>query len=166
MKVRFVLGLFFSLLFSSAVLAQSDHQSGGYVQARQAELFAEPSLKAAVVAVAHKGDAVNIEQQQGRWLKVKFGDKTGWVSKLLVGSEPPKGKITVLDEGGQSLDQSARRRASATAAAAAARGLRGEERARQSDAAATDFNALQKVEKSGVSEDEALKFQQQESEKQ
>jgi hypothetical protein len=160
MKIRFLLGLCFSLLFSSVVLAES-----GYVQARQAELFAEPSLKAAVVAVAHKGDVVSIEQQQGRWLKVKFGDKSGWVSKLLVGSEPPKGKITVLDEGGQSLDQTTRRRASATAAAAAARGLRSDERARQSDGTAMDFNALKKVDENSVSEDEALKFQQQESEK-
>lgn len=160
MKIRWVLGFFISLLFSSSVLAES-----GYIQARQAELFAEPSLKAAVVAVAHKGDAVVIEQQQGRWLKVRFGDNAGWVSRLLVGSEPPKEKITVLEGDGQSLEQTARRRASATSAAAAARGLRGEERARQSDGGVVDFNALQKMEGSAVPEDEALRFQQQEREK-
>jgi len=160
MKIRFLLGLCFPLLLSSAALAES-----GYVQARQAELLAEPSLKAVVVAVAQKGDVVTIEQQQGRWLKVKFGDKAGWVSKLLVGKEPPKDKVTVLNEGSQALDQTARRRASATAEAAAARGLRGEERARQSDDAAIDFNALQKVEQTNVSEDEAVQFQRQESEK-
>jgi hypothetical protein len=98
-------------------------------------------------------------------LKVKFGDKAGWVPKLLVGKEPPKDKVTVLNEGSQALDQTARRRASATAEAAAARGLRGEERARQSDDAAIDFNALQKVEQTNVSEDEAVQFQRQESEK-
>lgn len=157
MKIRFVLGLIFSFLCSSAALAES-----AYVQARQAELFAEPSLKAKVVAVANKGDALVVEQQQGRWLKVKFGGKSGWVSRLLLGSEPPKDKVTVLDDG-QALDQSARRRASATAAAAAARGLRGEERGRQSDGAATDFNALQQMEQQGVSEDEALEFMEQES---
>jgi hypothetical protein len=160
MRIRIVLGLFFSLFYASLVVAES-----GYVQARQAELFAEPALKSVLVAVAKKGDAVVIEQRQGRWLKVKLGDKSGWVSTLLVGSEPPKEKITVLDAGDQALEQTARRRASATAAAAAARGLRGEERARQSDGNAVDFNALQQMEAAGVPEDEALQFQQQESEK-
>lgn len=165
MKIRFVFGLIFSLLYSSLVYSSQALAESGYIQARQAELFVEPSLKAAVVTVIHKGDAVVIEQQQGRWLKVKFGDNTGWVSKLLVGNAPPRDKVTVLEGDGQALEQTARRRASATSAAAAARGLRGEERARQSDGGVVDFNALQKMEGSAVSEDEALKFQQQESEK-
>lgn len=156
MKISTALGTIFLLLISAAAQAENS-----YIQARQAQLFAKPSLKASVVTVSHKGDEVVIEQRQGRWVKVKLGDKSGWVSRLLLGKAPPKEKITVLDDG-QGLEQSARRRASATAATAAARGLRGEERARQSDAAASNFDALQKVEQEGVSEDEALHFMQQE----
>ena len=158
MSIKTILIFILFIFFSSAVLAEN-----GYVQARQAELFAEPSFKESVIAVAHKGDAVVIEQRQGRWLKVKFGDKEGWVSKLLVSGEQPKDKITVLDEDGESLDQTVRRRASATTEAAAARGLRGEKRDRREDKT-VNFDALHKMEQEDVSEDDALQFQQEANE--
>lgn len=72
MRVRLVLGLFFSLIYSSLTLAES-----GYIHARQAQLYSAPSLQAMVLAVAHKGDVVEIALEEGRWLKV--------------GSAPPQG---------------------------------------------------------------------------
>ena len=141
---------------SSIALAET-----GYVQGRQAKIFTSPSMKSAVVVSAKKGDAIEILEKQGRWLKVDFNGQQGWVSKLLVKNSPPMAKISVLENSGEQLQQSARRRASVATASAAARGLRSDGRARQSDEGVADFSALSEMESMSVSEDEALDFMEQ-----
>lgn len=129
-----------------------------YVKANKAKLMATPEFNAALVLTIEKGTALQVKATQGRWLQVTVQDKTGWVSQLLVGNEPPLNQATPLNTGDQSIKQDSRRRASATASAAAARGLRNDDRARQSDDAVSDYSALEKMDKLDVSEDEAVKF--------
>ncbi|MBI3773468.1 MAG: hypothetical protein HY272_12310 [Gammaproteobacteria bacterium] len=120
--------------------------------------MAKPEFNAALLLVIEKGTPLQIKASQGRWLQVTVQDKTGWVSQLLVGNEPPLNQATPLNTGDQSIKQESRRRASATASAAAARGLRNDDRARQSDDAVSDYSALERMDKLGVSEDDAMKF--------
>jgi len=154
MQGRLILGLVIALFSANAALAET-----GYIRAREARVMKAPSAAADQVVALHKGDKIEIIKHQGRWLKVTAGQQEGWVSSLLVGSRPPMHKITVLDgKDGNSLEDSARRRASASTSAAAARGLRSDERARQSDEGVADFGAVREMESTGVSEDEAVKF--------
>lgn len=155
MKNSFVSGLVLSLLCINLALAET-----AYIKARQAKIYIEPSAKSDLVTSAQKGDAVEIIEQQGRWLKVSFDQHHGWVSSMLVGKTPPGDKVTVLDDA-DSLEQTARRRSSASTSAAAARGLRSDDRARQSDDEVADFGAVRQMESMGVTEDEAIEFVEQ-----
>lgn len=156
MRSKKLITLIILAISSSIALAET-----GYVQGRQAKIFSSPSMKSAVVVSAQKGDAMEVLETQGRWLKVEFNGQLGWVSKLLVKNSPPMAKISVLENSGKQLQQSARRRASVATASAAARGLRSDGRARQSDEGAADFSAISEMESMSVSEDEAMDFMEQ-----
>ena len=148
-------------LLLAAMVSQVMADELRYVQARQAKLYVEPSLKSPVLAVLPKGESVALIETQGRWLKVSVEGKTGWLSRLVVADHPPMKRVSVLADTQADLGENARRRASATAAAAAARGLRGEERARPSDREVVNFSALEEMEAHSVPEDEALQFLEQ-----
>lgn len=129
-----------------------------YVQSRQAKLLAAPGFDAAVVATIDKGAALDVLGQQGRWLKVGHQQQQGWVAELLVGKQPPNDKVTVVNDGASDLKQNARLRASATTSTAAARGLRNDDRARESDDAIADYSALDEMERLKVSDEETRRF--------
>ncbi|ALP51937.1 hypothetical protein Tel_01620 [Candidatus Tenderia electrophaga] len=157
MRSRLILALMALILVGNLAQAES-----GYIRAREAKVVSAPSAAAELVMALPKGTEVDILQRQGRWLEVQSGGRQGWVSGLLVGDEPPMNKINVLGgEDAGTLGQSARRRASVAISAAAARGLRSDERARQSDAGVADFGAVRQLESMGVSEDEAVEFMEQ-----
>ena len=156
MTTKALLTLVILAISSSMALAET-----GYIQGRQAKIYVAPSMKSDVVSSAKKGDAIEVIETQRRWLKVEFNGQQGWVSKLLVKNNPPMNKISVLENNSEQLQQSARRRASVATASAAARGLRSDGRARQSDDSVADFSALSEMEKMGVSEDDAMKFMEQ-----
>lgn len=157
MHGKLTLGLMIVLLCANSALAET-----GYIRAREAKIMAGPSAAAKSLGTLHKGDAVQIIQRQGRWIRVTTNQQRGWVSSLLVDNKPPMHKATVLDgKKASDLEDSARRRASAATTAAAARGLRSDERARQSDEDVADFGAVREMESTGVSEDEAAQFMEQ-----
>ncbi len=156
MTTKALLTLVILAISSSMALAET-----GYIQGRQAKIYAAPSMKSDVVSSAKKGDAIEVIETHRRWLKVEFDGQQGWVSKLLVKNTPPMAKISVLENNSEQLQQSARRRASVATASAAARGLRSDGRARQSDDSVADFSALSEMEEMGVSEDDAMKFMEQ-----
>lgn len=145
-----------ALFYSSSSTADT-----GYVQAAKAKILASPSINAEVITTVPKGGIVEIIQTKGRWLNIKVGQLEGWVSKLLIKDKPPKRKITVFETEDTSLEEKARRRASTVNSAAATRGLRSEDRARQSDTSIADFSALRQLERERVSEEEALEFLEQ-----
>lgn len=129
-----------------------------YVHSKQAKMLAAPDFNAAPVATLDKGSALEVQGKDGRWLKVSHQQQTGWVPELLVGAKPPLDKISVINEEAPELKESARRRASATTSTAAARGLRNDDRARESDDAVADYSALTEMEGYAVSDEEARKF--------
>jgi hypothetical protein len=130
-----------------------------YVQSAKATLMAEPAFGAASVAELERGTAVNELESRKRWLKVRVGKKSGWVSRFLLSAHPPLKKVTVLDEGEQKdIEKNARRRASAVTTAGAARGLSADERRRADDHNRADFHALERLEQIKVSAEELSRF--------
>lgn len=157
MRSRFITAFLMVLIGTDAAVAET-----GYVRAREAKVMTSPTASAEVVISLDKGAEVEILKRQGRWLSVTVGEHAGWLSGLLVGDKPPMKKISVLDDSESAeLQSSARRRASTATSSAAARGLRTDERARQSDAGMANFGALRQVEEMDVSEEEALIFMEQ-----
>lgn len=127
-----------------------------YVQSVKAKLLSAPSFQAKPVDVISRGNPVDVVESQGRWIKVQYQDKSGWINKLLLSSGPPLKKVTLLDE--QPVSQEARRRASSVATSAAARGLTAEDRARLNMKNEFDYAALSEMESMKIDESEVWEF--------
>ncbi len=147
------------LMCSMYITAYNAYAADLYVQSVKAPILSAPSLGSSKVAEAAKGDLLKELEKKGDWYNVGYKNSTGWVSRLLVGPKPPKGKVSVLEETEEKLETGARKRASAFTTAAAARGL-AEERARISDKFRVDYNALDVMEGVKISDEEALRFVQ------
>jgi len=128
-----------------------------YVQSLKAPILAEPKMGSKEVATARRGDALEILEKTQGWYRVKYKDVAGWVWKLLVDTGPPKGKVSILEETDQKLEEGARRRASAYVTAAAARGFM-EERSRLNTLYWLNFDDLEWLEKIKVEDERALRF--------
>ncbi len=133
-----------------------------YVKSTVGKLLTEAGFKNPVVAVLNKGDKVEVLERKQDWVKVKIGDKTGWISKLLVSPNPPLERATAIKgEETEAQKNSVRRRASSSSTAAAARGLREDGRARVSDSEQANYEALKKMEESSVPPSEVENFSEQ-----
>ncbi len=149
----------FCLLFIGITLPSMADAADLYVQSVKAPILSAPSLGSPKLAEAKKGEPLKEMEKQGNWYKVSYKDKTGWVSRLLVGQRPPASKVSVLEGAGEKLETGARKRASAFTTAAAARGF-AEERSRVSDKYKVDFARVEHMEAIKVSDEEALAFLQ------
>lgn len=130
-----------------------------YVQSAKAKIHEKPSFAAAQVTSVVKGTKLVVLEQSRRWYKVSAGDKSGWVSSMLVASYPPMNRVTVITDEQQDISQDARRRASAVTTAAAARGLTEDDRRRLGRSGElTDYRALEKLEAMMISNKELIDF--------
>lgn len=145
--------LFVPVLF---VLSQA-HAADIYVQSVRAPILASSAFGSQKLAEAVKGETLKELEKKGGWHKVNYKDKTGWVSRLLVGSKPPAARVSVLEGSGENLGAGARKRASAFTTAAAARGL-AEDRSRVSDKYRVNFASVERMEGIKVSDEEAYTF--------
>jgi hypothetical protein len=142
------------LLTSVAIAAAADL----YALGAKVVILAEPKLGAAPVAEAKRGDLLSGSEEQKGWYRVTFAGKSGWVSRLLLGSKPPAAVVSVLDDNtSNDLEGGARRRASNFTTAAAARGL-SEERARLNQKYTVDYSGLAWMERNEVTQNEAIAF--------
>lgn len=150
----------YSLLISLLLYAPSVAYAGDlFVQSVKAPILAAPSLGSPRITEVVKGDMLKEVEKKDSWHKVSYKDKTGWVSRLLVGPKPPIGKVSVLEETEEKLEKGVRKRASAFTTAAAARGL-AEDRARISDKFRVDFQGVETMEALNITDDEAVRFLQ------
>ena len=129
-----------------------------YIHATNAKLHADPHFNAEVLGTFKRGHEVTVLEKQKRWLKVRHGDQEGWVSKLLAKKNPPLRKTSILENDEVDLSQNSRRRASVNNTTAAARGLREDARARDSDDMNSDYHSLSEMETNKVSDQEAMEF--------
>ena len=129
-----------------------------YVQSAKAKILNAPNFNATVIANVSKGTELLVIQRDNRWLKVKHANDSGWISKLLVNDMPPHNKVSVLEGNQESLQQHARRRASANQSAAATRGLRDGDRQRLETSGQGNFHALEKIEAMQIDQNEVWQF--------
>lgn len=144
-------------LFAASVQAEPVY----YVQNANANIRSDPSFGAKVIAKVAKGQALTSISKQGSWIKVKVDGKEGYISALLVSSQPPlqKQQITIKDDA-EEAKPTARRRASSYTSAAAARGLTDEEKKREGITDTSDFDAVKKMEAIKVAPEEVTKFKE------
>jgi hypothetical protein len=128
-----------------------------YIKGLKATIYAEPNNSADKIAKLARGEEVTVVDKKGFWRKVKSSKVTGWLPALMISKKKPKNKISVLDKK-TNMSQKARKRASTFTSAAAARGLTESGRKRIGKMQQPDFNALEKVEKETVDEEEAIEY--------
>jgi uncharacterized protein YgiM (DUF1202 family) len=142
------------IFFASTVSAQGEY----YVQSVKAKVMSGASFKSAVVGEVVKGHKFVSSGREGNWVKVKYSDKEGYVSALLLSTHPPLEKTGVIRGDESDIKQGVRRRASSYTSAAAARGLAADDRRRLSKEEKVDYESLEKVEAFKVSSEEISRF--------
>lgn len=145
-----------SVFYATFVHAESNY----YVQSLNANVRAEPSFGAKVIAKIEKGQKLTSISKEGSWIKVKIGGKEGYISSLLVSTQPPLQKQFVIKAEDEEIKQGARRRASSFSSAAAARGLTDEERKREGIEEEPDYKAVDKMESVKVTPEEVNRFKE------
>lgn len=143
-----------SVFFSTALYAQTVY----YVLSVKAKVMTGPAFKSPVAGEVARGHKFISSGRQGGWVKVKYKDKEGYVSSLLLSTHPPLEKTVLIKGDDAEIKQGVRRRASSYTSAAAARGLAADDRRRLSSEGTVDYSALEKVEAFTVSSEEVMKF--------
>lgn len=141
-------------LSASPLYAERDY----YVQSAKAKVMSSPSFRASVLGEASRGTKLTVIKKEGRWVKVKFYGKTGYVASLLVTPYPPLAARGLIRAEDKDFQQSVRRRASTYTSAAAARGLAQDDRRRISGQEKVDYDGLTRVESFAVSDAEVARF--------
>lgn len=131
-----------------------------YVQSDNARVRAEPAFNAKVLASVEKGQKLVASSKEAGWVKVKVGDKEGYISALLLSTQPPLDKPNTVIKGDEpEIKQGVRRRASSFSSAAAARGLVDDEQKRdEKTEEATDYKAVKKMESLSIPKEEVNSF--------
>lgn len=143
-----------SVFFATMPYAQTMY----YVQSVKAKVMTGPSFKSGVIGEVSKGYKLAASGREGSWVKVKFSEKDGYVSSLLVSTHPPFEKAGVIKGEDAEIKQGVRRRASSYTSAAAARGLAQDDRRRLSKEEKVDYESLEKVEAFNLSPEEINRF--------
>lgn len=155
MKRLLVLVLFVvSMSLTATVYAQGDY----YVQSVKAKVMSATSFKSPVMGEVGKGYKFVSSGKIGTWVKVKYNEKEGYVSSLLLSTHPPFDKTGLIKGEEGDIKQGVRRRASSYTSAAAARGLASDDRRRLSSEEKADYQSLEKIEAFKLTSEEINRF--------
>ncbi len=143
-----------SAWFSTELYAQSEY----YVQSVKAKVMSGTSFKSQVLGEVGKGFKVLSTGKQGSWVKVRFKDRDGYVSSLVLAKHPPLNKAGIIRADDTEIKQGVRRRASSYTSAAAARGLAQDDRRRLGKEEKADYDSLDKIESFKLSPEEITRF--------
>jgi len=147
----FLIALMYS---TSPVYAQSEY----YVQSVKAKVMSATSFNSTVMGEVGKGYKFTSAAKVGTWVKVKYNNKDGYVSSLLLATHPPFDRIALIKGDESEITQGVRRRASSFTSAAAARGLTADDRRRLGTEERADYELLDYMESFKVSTDELNRF--------
>ncbi len=154
-KALVFLSVFMAGVWYSAVLhAQTEY----YVQSVKARVMSGASFKSPVLGEVGKGFKFASKGKEGNWVKVRYKDREGYVSSLVLSAHPPLPRAGIIRAEDSEIKQGVRRRASSYTSAAAARGLAQDDRRRLSKEERADYDALDKMESFKVSPDEVARF--------
>jgi len=121
-----------------------------YVQSPSAKLLSQPQANSSGDALA-VGESLNPISEEGFFVQVRKGNKTGWVNKLFLSAFPPGGQIKLNSQTEMSDSVQARQRASDFTKTAAARGLSETESLRvRGEGHTYDFESLVWLESNSV----------------
>jgi uncharacterized protein YgiM (DUF1202 family) len=156
MKKKMVVSLLFvvGMLYSTTLYAQNTY----YVQSVKAKVMSATSFKAPVLGEVEKGFKFAASGREGSWVKVRFNDRDGYVSSLVVATHPPIEKTGVIKADEGDIKQGVRRRASSYTSAAAARGLAQDDRRRLSREEKADYVSLDTMESFKLTTEEVARF--------
>lgn len=151
--------LLFAMFAASMLYAMVLHaESVYYVQSANARIWIGTSFVSKVIAEVGKGQKLESTGTEGRWVKVKFNGKEGYIPSLLLSTHPPLKRTEIIKAEDSDIKQGVRRRASSFTSAAAARGLTKEDRERGDIDEGVNFNALKKMESMAISDEEITQF--------
>lgn len=141
--------LYFYLL--SFLLVSNLYSVGNlYVQSPSAKLLSQPQANSSGDPLAI-GESLNPVSEEGLFVQVRKGNKTGWVNKLFLSAFPPGGQIKLNSQTEMSDSVQARQRASDFTKTAAARGLSETESLRvRGEGHTYDFESLVWLESNSV----------------
>jgi uncharacterized protein YgiM (DUF1202 family) len=142
------------VLSASLAAAQGEY----YVQSVKAKIMSSPSFKSPAIGEVGKGFKFVSSGKEGMWVKVKYNNKEGYVSSLLLSTHPPFEKTAVIKGEEGDIKQGVRKRASSYTSAAAARGLASDDRRRLSKEENADYESLDKIESLKVTPEEISRF--------
>jgi hypothetical protein len=129
-----------------------------YIQPFQAKIHAKPSMASEVIATVDSGFQFVPTGSEGKWLKLVFKGKPGFVPSVQASKTPPFFKSS-SQTGDTALKLGARARTSSSVAVVAGmKGLTYEDRARVAGSEQSDFGALAKVDALIISPDELKLF--------
>ncbi len=142
------------VLFASVLYAQTEY----YVQSVKAKVMSGTSFKSPVLGEVGKGFKFISSGKQGSWVRVRFKNRDGYVSSLVLSTHPPLPRAGIIKAEDREIKQGVRRRASSYTSAAAARGLAQDDRRRLSREEKADYDSLDKIESFKLSPDEISRF--------
>lgn len=151
-----VLFLMASMLFTSAAYAQGEY----YVQSVKAKVMSATSFKSSVMGEVGKGFKFASSGKEGTWVKVKYKNKFGYVSSLLLATHPPFLRTGLIKGDESDIKRGVRRRASSYTSAAAARGLASDDRRRLSTEEKADYDSVDKMDSFKLTSEEINRFRE------
>jgi len=127
-----------------------------FVKSYQTHLFKSPSIENLSAHTLQRGNSVTFLEKQDVWIKVKAGEKTGWLMEFHLSSKPIQKRVLLSQT--VDLTSAARKRASTFTSTAAARGLADSGQQVVDGQASLEMTALSRIESQAVREEEALEF--------
>lgn len=130
-----------------------------FVQPFKAKIFAQPSIASEVIGTVDSGFQFASIGKEGRWIKLAFRDRQGYLPTVQTAGTPPLGKSLMQNAGTGSKLNVRARTSSTNAVVAGVKGFTYEDRARITKGERSDFEALDRVDSMIISPDEINSFQ-------
>ena len=148
---------FLPLFLLTGVLNGLHAEDVAYVSSKKTNIYKEANLNSDLMIVLKQNDEVQVIEEQGVWMQIKFTELSGWLSRYSVSlAKPLKEKVSVFNRLKNFFSSDNKRaRVTLVSTAGGVRGLTEEE----SDATGkTDFKAVAALESMTVSEDKVDVF--------
>lgn len=129
-----------------------------YIMSARAKLLSSPTFGSKTVENVIRGEKIIAVEKKTNWYKVKYNDKTGWVSRLSVSSHPPLKRSRRMAKTDSKLLNNSRRRASSVSTTAAVRGLTNIDRSRVSNSERMDYASVELMENYYVADEDVVSF--------
>jgi len=150
------ISLLLALVLATPLLANAEDYI--YVMSARAKILTSPAFGSPSVGNVLKGEKLESIEKNNNWYKVKYQNKTGWLSRLSVSYHPPMKRTRRMAGVDKKMLNNSRRRASTVSTTAAIRGLRNIDRSRVNDVEVMDYASLERMEAYQVDDTDVYAF--------